>query len=142
PCHAFEDFKAAPLDKPEEFTRSKFKASEGYEHVVPDDGRLKALDSKWLSLGRDGDVAGAYNKDGKHRRSGALFAFAIACAKAGIPEDVVAAIINDPAWKISAPILEKQGNQRKREVERTIERAHKLVEDDPDRTPILGRRTW
>ncbi len=104
-----------------------YQAKDAYERIKPDDVALAKLKEKWLSLGQHGDVAGEYNKPGKHRRSGALFAFNIACVRAGVPDDTIAAIITDRAWGIAAPILEKTGDARRREVERSIARAHTVA---------------
>lgn len=117
-----------------------FRAADNYERVARDDARLAKLEPRWLDLGQHGDVDGKYNLG--HRRSGALFAFCIACVRVEVPDQVIAALITDPDWKISAPILEKQGPARKREVERSIERARKYADEDLSKPAVLGKATW
>ena len=122
--YSLGDFdKAQPANSGKEHKKSDFKFAGDYQPVSFNDTSLAVLDAETLALGRDGDVAGKYSLDGRHKRSGAAFAFAIKCIRAKLPPEKLAAIFVDSAWAISAPFLEKATSARAREVERTINNA-------------------
>lgn len=132
--YSLGDFdKAQPANAGKERTASDFKFAGDYQPILFDDPALKVLDAETFALGRDGDVDGKYHQPGKHKRSGAAFAFAIKTLTAKLPPEKLAAIFVDSAWAISAPFLEKTGTARAREVERTIARAIAKVAENTDR---------
>jgi hypothetical protein len=102
---------------------ARFRAETVYDPVAYEDPRLQLLNAEWVGLARYGDTDKKYYDGEKEDRSRALFAFCVAAAKASVPDEVVAAIITDPHWAISASVLDKTGAARKREIGRVISRA-------------------
>lgn len=101
-----------------------FILSGRYERIDQNDPRLTALEDKWRRLGVQGEVDGKYGDD----RSRAVMAFATACVRAGIDDDVLASCLMK--WEIGAHIRDQKGGVA-RALKRTIERAKEFVVD-PD----------
>ncbi len=90
-----------------------------YEVIGVDDPRLSKLTAKWKEIGFLGKVDGKYGDD----RSRAVLAFATACFRYGIPEDVTASCLM--TWKIGQHIRDQRDVMRA--LNRTLERAKACV---------------
>jgi hypothetical protein len=87
-----------------------------------------------MQYGEDPRYVPKEGDDKDTSRSGWLFDFVCEARRAGIPDDVIAKIITDPRWKVSACVLDKPDVRR--EVERVLARATE-VGHPPDPRPVV-----
>lgn len=83
--------------------------------------------------GRDGEAP----KDGDDSRSAWLFDACCQLVRCGVPDDVIVAVVTNPAYRISDTVLE-QGSNATRYAQRQVARATEAVAKDP---PILSSGT-
>jgi hypothetical protein len=140
--HATAALPKAPPDPEEARNASGFSDTGKYATIKSDDPQLIKVDPKWIELGLRGDTESKYlGSDGKTDRSKMALAFATALIRAGVDDQIIASIFMDPTWLVGACIRDK-GGETKRQLKRTIERAHKFVDEDFEKPALLGKETW